>query len=497
MTVIGIDLGTSALKAVLVDAAEAVLAEAVQPIATQAPRSGWSEQHPADWWLALSAALGRLRAADPSAYADVRGIGLSGQMHGAVPLDADGAPLRPAILWNDSRSIAESRALTEAVPDIERIAGIGAMPGFTAPKLLWIRRHQPEIFRRIAKVLSPKDYLRLRLTGEAATDLSDAAGTLWLDQGARDWSDALLSACGLGRPQMPSLMAGDAAGGPLLAGTASELDLSGAVLVAGGAGDAVAGGLGIGAVSEGDAFLSLGTSAQFFVMDGRYNPQPGTSIHAFAHTLPGRWYRMAAMLNGASCLDFIARLLGEADIGDLLSRTEAAYRGPSRAIFLPYLSGERTPHNDPFARGVFAGLDSDCGATELTQAVLEGVAFSLLEARLLLDAAGVEVGEAAIVGGGAQSRFWTQLIADVVGLPLTRYRGGARGPAFGAARLAHMALTGEAAASACRRPPVLDRLIPDKARTEDYAGRFERYRRLYRALAQEFPQSAEAATAVP
>jgi xylulokinase len=263
-------------------------------------------------------------------------------------------------------------------------------------------------------------------------------------------------------------------------------------VVAGGAADAAAAGIGIGAVEDEDAFISLGTSTQFFVTDDRYRPQPGTLLHAFAHALPGRWFRMAAMLNGASCLDMVARITGR-DVATLLAQAEAAYRGPSRALFLPYLTGERTPHNDPFARGVFCGLDHDCGAAELTQAAMEGVAFSLLEARHLLELAGVKLSSVAVVGGGARSRFWMQLLSHVLGLQVVRYRDSGTGPAFGAARLARMALTGEPARDVCTKPQVLDVLQPDPALSAAYRPRFEKFRVLYRTLKPEFRKASEVA----
>jgi len=485
MVLLGIDLGTSALKAILVGGEENVLAAATITLRSEAPRPGWSEQDPLDWWRALEAALAQLRAAEGNALADVRAIGLSGQMHGAVLLERDGTPVRPAILWNDGRATAECKALESRVPELASIAGVAAMPGFTAPKLLWLKEHEPECFSRIHKVVSPKDYLRLRLTGEWATDMSDAAGTLWLDEARRDWSDAVLAATGLSRNEMPRLIEGSAPSGVLTGSVASALGIKARAIVAGGAGDAAAAAIGIGAVEDRDAFFSLGTSAQFFVTDDRYRPHPGTLLHAFAHALPDRWFSMAAMLNGASCLDLLTRLTGN-PVPAMIDAAEKHYSGPSRLLFLPYLSGERTPHNDPMARGAFVGLDHDCSAIELTQAVLEGVAFSLLEARALLELAGVRFTSVAAVGGGARSRFWMQLIAHVVGLPIVRYRGSETGPAFGAARLARIALSAETAQFACAKPPVLDELLPDTSLSADYRQRFENYRALYQDLKRDF-----------
>ncbi|HEX9905006.1 MAG TPA: xylulokinase, partial [Propylenella sp.] len=379
-TFLGIDLGTSGLKAVLVDETQTVLAEAAVGLRTSHPQPGWSEQNPAEWWRALEAALSQLRSARPDALREARALGLSGQMHGAVLLGSDGEALRPAILWNDGRAVKECRALEAAVPELARIAGVAAMPGFTAPKLLWLKIHEAALFERVWKVVSPKDFLRLKLTGEAATDMSDAAGTLWLDQAARDWSEKILAATGLARRHMPALLEGNAAGGSVRTDLLQAWGLPGPIVVAGGAGDAAAAAIGIGAVESGDAFISLGTSAQFFVTDDEYRPQPAAMLHAFAHALPGRWFRMAAMLNGAAVLDWIARIVGATDLGAMLNRAEADYRGPSDILFLPYLSGERTPHNDPSARGVFAGLHPSASASDLVQAALEGVAYSLLEA---------------------------------------------------------------------------------------------------------------------
>jgi xylulokinase len=287
---LGIDIGTSAVKAVLVDEHDRVAAQATQALQTSRPHPLWSEQEPADWWSAVNRAVAALGQAAPRELAAVRGLGLSGQMHGAVLLDRDGAVLRPAILWNDGRAHAECEVLERAIPDLGRIAGVPAMPGFTAPKLMWVARHDPEIFSRVHTVLLPKDYVRWRMTGELITDCSDAAGTLWLDQAQRAWSEPILQATGLSSAHMPYVVEGCAAGGQLRADIARQWGLAPTVVVAGGAGDAAAGAIGIGAVDDGDAFVSLGTSAQYFVSTSTYRPYPEAFIHAFCHALPGRWF---------------------------------------------------------------------------------------------------------------------------------------------------------------------------------------------------------------
>jgi xylulokinase len=333
LTYLGIDLGTSAAKAVLVDDDQVVVGQATAPVSTDRPRELWSEQDPETWWVAVETAVGRLRRETPEPFAKVRSIGLSGQMHGAVLLGADDRPLRPAILWNDGRSYREADELAR-VSGLAPIVGVLPMAGFTAPKLLWLSRHEPEIVRSLETVLLPKDYIRLKLTGERVTDMSDAAGTWWLDQAARDWSDAALAATGLERSRMPILVEGSAAAGSLRRDVAARWGLPGSVIVAGGAGDAAAGAVGLGAISDGAAFLSLGTSGQLFVTTGRYRPAPQDMIHAFCHALPGLWFQMAAILNGASCLAWAAGLLGQ-EIHALMGEVGPGSRGRPTRSFCP------------------------------------------------------------------------------------------------------------------------------------------------------------------
>jgi xylulokinase len=480
MHFLGIDIGTSAVKAVLVDEHQAIVVRASAPVATQQARPDWSEQNAEDWWRATERVVAELRAASPSAFANVRAFGLSGQMHGLVALDASHEVIRPAILWNDGRATEECAALTAVVPGLAEIAGVIAMPGFTAPKLLWLRAHEPEVFARIRHVVLAKDYVRLRLTGEVATDMADAAGTLLLDEARRDWSEPILAAVGLPREQVPRLLEGDAVSGMLRPEIAAAWGLTQPVTVAAGGGDSAAGAVGIGAVGEGDSFVSLGTSAQIFVARDRYTPKPATLIHAFAHALPGRWFEQAALLNGASCLEWVARLIGEADIGALLGRVETGFRRPSPVMFLPYLAGERTPLNDPDARGALVHLDYATDPLDLVQAVLDGVAFSLIDGQLAFG----ESIQAAVpmIGGGARSRFWMKIIASALGRPLQRVAHADAGPAFGAARLARLALTGETPEAVCIKPPVEETIDPDPALNRAYKERFQTFRALYRSI---------------
>jgi xylulokinase len=482
MHFIGIDIGTSAVKAVLVDGAQTVVATHEAPLDWQSPFPGWSEQDPEAWWMATLEALAGLKAASGDAWRSVAAIGLSGQMHGAVVLDAYGEVLRPAILWNDGRSAVECRELEARVPDLGTIAGVPAMPGFTAPKLLWMQKHEPAIFEQIAHILLPKDFVRFKLTGELATDLSDAAGTLWLDQARRSWSGDLIAASGLKPAQMPLVLEGTAISGAVTSRVAHQLGLPEGIIVAAGAGDAAAGAIGIGAIDEGDAFLSLGTSAQLFVANDSYRPRPQQFLHAYCHAIPERWFQMAAMLNGAVCLSWIARQLNQPDIEVLLKRTETEAPRPSGLIFLPYLSGERTPHNDPSARGAFIGLGTDTTPSSMVRAVLEGVAFSCMDARDCLSAAGTQLERVSVIGGGSQSTFWMTIVASALNMPLIRHYGGEKGPAFGAARLARLAFTGETVSDICCKPRVSDVITPAPELAAIYADKLHRFRDLYERL---------------
>ena len=495
---LGLDLGTSELKALLLDEQHRIVATAGEPLTLQRPQPLWSEQHPADWWAACDRVLQRLAAEQPAAMARVRGIGLSGQMHGAVLVDAADAVLRPAILWNDGRSGAECAELERRVPRLQAIAGNLAMPGFTAPKLLWVARHEPAVFARVDGVLLPKDWLRLQLCGERIGEMSDAAGTLWLDVGARRWSAELLGACGLRESQMPRLVEGSAPGGRLLPALASRWGLPSHVVIAGGGGDNAASAVGMGVVRPGEGFLSLGTSGVIFLAGAAYSPNPAQAVHAFCHALPGRWHQMSVMLSAASSLRWATQLLGLADEAALLARV-ATLRAAGRArapIFLPYLSGERTPHNNPQAQGVFFGLTAEHDAAALGYAVIEGVAFGLLDGWQALGAAPGSVPALSLVGGGARSALWAQLLASALGVPLHTHAGSEAGGALGAARLAWLADLGgqgggsEAAEAAiaqvCLPPPVARRFEPDAAERAVLAPRHARFQALYGALKPHF-----------
>ena len=487
---LGIDLGTSSVKAVLVDEEQRVVAQESAPLEVERPRPLWAEQDPEAWWRATCAVLQGLRRRHSRELAAVRGMGLSGQMHGATLLDAADRVLRPAILWNDGRSALACGELERRAPDVQAITGNLVMPGFTAPKLLWVAEHEPDIFARVARVLLPKDYLRLRLSGEHASEMSDAAGTLWLDVARRAWSEPLLEATGLGIAAMPSLFEGSAPTGRLRSELAREWGMDDGVVIAGGAGDQAAGAAGVGVVEPGQALLALGTSGVFFVAGDRFAPNPKHAVHAFCHCLPGRWHQMSVILSAASCLAWVTRLTGARDEAELLAEIEAADRDPGALLFLPYLSGERTPHNDPHAMGVFFGLTHASERADLGRAVLEGVAFALADGQAALREAGARIERVSVIGGGARNAFWGRILASVLDRSLCYAADAEVGPAFGAARLARLAVTGEDPGRVCVAPRVERTIEPDPALRERFAERIEAYRRLYAALRERFAEEA-------
>jgi xylulokinase len=482
MITLGIDIGTSGVKVVLLGEDDHVIAHSSQPLHVSRPQPGFSEQDPAHWWQATCAALDDLKAREPVAFAETAAIGLSGQMHGATLLDASGAVLRPCILWNDGRSSAECAELERDWPALRQVTGNIAMPGFTAPKLLWVRKHEPEVFARLAMVLLPKAYLRFRLSGEYIEDMSDASGTLWLDVGARRWSEAALTACGLRLDQMPRLVEGSEIAGQLSKDLVARWGFKRPPLIAGGAGDNAAGAVGVGAVHPGDAFVSLGTSGVLWATTASFAPNPARAVHAFCHAVPNTWHQMGVLLSAAASLAWWASVTGR-DERELLAEIDAQASDANPAWFAPYLSGERTPHNDTQVRGGFLGLAADTSRAQMTRAVLEGVAYALADAQQSLAGAGTVLNEAALIGGGARSPLWSQILADVLGMPLHQVAESEIGCALGAARLARMA-AGDSIGVA---PPAhrLHTYEPRPAQVAMHRERHAHWQRLY-PLARDF-----------
>jgi len=472
---IGLDLGTSGLKGVLIGEDQAVLAEATSPLTVSRPHEGWSEQAPSDWISAAEAVLDQLAATGLGA---VRGIGLSGHMHGATLLDAANQVLRPCILWNDTRSHAEAAAL-DANPIFRQLTGNIVFPGFTAPKLDWVRKHEPALWDRVAKVLLPKDYLRLWLTGDHVGEMSDAAGTSWLDTGRRDWSDDLLQATGLTRSQMPRLVEGSEVSGTLRVALASRWGLPKGVVVAGGGGDNAASGVGVGVVRAGEAFVSLGTSGVLFAANDGYQPDPSTAVHTFCHALPDTWHQMGVILAATDALNWYGRLVG-CDVARLTDEL-GALQTPGKTLFLPYLGGERTPLNSASVRGAFTGLEHATDRQAGTRAVLEGVTFAIRDCRDALAATGTRLENLLAVGGGSRSDYWLRLIATALDCPVQLPVAGDFGGAYGAARLALMAATG-AGAEIATLPKVARVIDPDPALSDAFDAGHSRFRAAQTAI---------------
>ena len=477
---LGLDLGTSGVKAMLIDGNQKIIGSANGDLDVSRPHSGWSEQDPAHWIRATEEAVAGLKAAHPKELAAVRGIGLSGQMHGATLLDADDKVLRPCILWNDTRSYHEAAAL-DANPRFRALTGNIVFPGFTAPKLAWVAKHEPDVFAKVRWVLLPKDYLRLWLTGEHMSEMSDSAGTSWLDTGKRKWSSELLAATNLDEKQMPTLVEGTEVAGKLRGELASKWGIGGDVVVAGGAGDNAASACGMGTVSHGAAFVSLGTSGVLFAANGSYLPKPESAVHAFCHALPNTWHQMGVILSATDALNWHSSVTGKS-AADLTGELGETLKAPSSVTFLPYLSGERTPHNDATIRGAFIGLGHESGRVVLTQAVLEGVAFAIRDNLEALRSAGTDIARVTAIGGGSRSRYWLASIATALDVPVDLPADGDFGAAFGAARLGLIAATGADPVAVCTPPRTAGTIEPVASLSDAYADAYKRYRALYPAI---------------
>lgn len=479
---LGIDIGTSSVKAVLIDDSGTLIEESNANLVVSRPHPLWSEQNPAHWWAATCDAVIGL---NPKMRKNVRAIGLAGQMHGATLLDASGAVLRPAILWNDGRSHLECRKLQITEPDFVERGGNLVMPGFTAPKLAWIGDHEPEIFGKIDKVLLPKDYIRYCMSGDFASDMSDSAGTLWMDVKNRGWHAPLLDACRLNENHMPTLFEGTEQTGILRQLVADDWGMDNVPIIAGG-GDNAAGAIGAGVVNDGDALMSLGTSGVIFAASHEYRANPSLAAHAFCHALPDRWHLMSVMLSAASCLDWAMKVTGLANVQSLIKTAQSESNIGCSTSFLPYLSGERTPHNNPHASGVLYGMTHDSGAGEIAQSVLEGVAFGMADGFNALIAAGSTIDQISVIGGGSRSNYWGQILASALDRPLIYRDGAATGPAFGAARLARYAIVGGSFDDAFAPPAIIETIEADPLIIEKLAPKYAQYSRLYSALQSEF-----------
>ncbi|MBX2826031.1 MAG: xylulokinase [Gammaproteobacteria bacterium] len=476
---LGIDLGTSSVKIVLMNDAQDIIDTESSDCTVSRPHDSWSEQDPAQWIDATRNCLSALKQNHAAALASVRGIGLSGQQHGATLLGADDEVLRPCILWNDTRATAEAETLN--TPAIQQLCGSIVFPGFTAPKVLWVKENEPELFKKCKTVLLPKDYLRLWLTGEKVSEMSDASGTGWLDVARRDWSDELMNTGDVTPEQMPSLVEGNQSSGTLRAAVAEEFGLPASAVVAGGAGDNAASACGMGTVRPGSAFLSLGTSGVLFAANESYKPAPASAVHTFCHSVPDTWHQMGVILSATDSLNWLSGITGQKP-STMVDAVGTTLQAPGSTTFLPYLGGERTPHNNAAMRGALAGIGHDCDAQALTRAVLEGVSFAFRDNVAALALAGTNLDRVAAVGGGSRSRYWLQLLATVLNMPVDITVSGDFGAGFGAARLGMMAADGSSVDSVCTTPETAETFEPAQALVGEYNDAYERFRALYPKL---------------
>jgi xylulokinase len=488
--VLGIDVSTTATKAVLVDEAGGVRGTGAAEYPFEVPQPLWSEQDPELWWTGARDAIRSVLASTGVDGAEVVAVGLTGQMHGAVLLDAAGAVLRPAILWNDQRTGAECDLIRNAVGPqrLIEITGNDALTGFTAPKLAWVREHEPAVWSRVAHVLLPKDFVRLQLTGEYALDKADGAGTLLFDLAARDWSAEMLGALGIDPAWMPPTFEGPEATGTVTAAAASATGLRAGTPVVAGGGDQAANAVGVGAVIPGVMALSLGTSGVIFATTDRPVFEPHGRVHAFCHAVPDRWHFMSVMLSAAGSLRWFRDTLAPGEeFGNLVASAADVPAGSAGLLFLPYLTGERCPYPDPLARGAFIGLTLGHDRRHLTRAVLEGVTFGLRDGLDLMVGAGMPApAQIRASGGGTRSPLWCQVLADVLGAEIATVNT-AEGAAYGAGLLAAVGAgwfpSVEAAAEACITATPVATPGPD---AERYAEAHGIYRGLYPALAASF-----------
>ena len=486
MYFVGVDLGTSAMKLLLMREDGRICSVVSRPYPLSMPRPGWSEQDPALWLEAAVSGIRELAASiDP---AQIRGIGVAGQMHGLVALDGQDRVLRPAILWNDGRTGEETKYLNEEIGTgfLAEHTGNIAFAGFTAPKLLWMRKNEPELFRQIARVMLPKDYLVYKLTGVHSADCSDASGTLLFDVKARRWSPEMLELCALRPEQMGRVFESSEPVGTLLPEMADTLGLSRDVTVVAGAGDNAAAAVGTGTVGRGKCNVSLGTSGTLFLSDARYIAPANHALHAFCHA-DGGWHLLGCELSAASCLSWWGGLQG-ADLAVLQEEISRDRLGSNRVFFLPYLMGERTPHNDEDASGAFIGMRMDSTRADLTQAVLEGVAFGLRDGLEIARAAGMEVRASGLSGGGAKSPLWRRMLASLLRLELSLPET-EQGPGLGAAILAAVgcgAYADVAAAAKLLAGKAAEITLPEEELTALYDERYRAFRALYPALKDSF-----------
>jgi xylulokinase len=498
---LGIDLGTSAVKCIAVNDSGSVVGSLSKSYELQTPQPGWAEQNPEDWWRETAACIKELLQNAGIVGSDIAGIGLSGQMHGSVFLDSSLNVIRPALLWCDQRTAAECEWIEQTIGEqrLGQLTGNKALTGFTAPKVVWLRNHEPAGYERVAHLMLPKDYVRLKLTGRFGMDMADASGTLLLDVAGRRWSTEVADKLGIPLQWLPPLFESNDIAGSVTPEAAAMTGLAVGTPVVAGGGDQACGAVGVGVVKQGIASVALGTSGVVFVHDDNYQVEEECRLHSFCHGVPGKWHRMGVMLSAGGSFQwwknhFAHEELEQAtrtgkDVYEFLTAlAESAPLGSEGLLFLPYLTGERTPHPDPKARGGFIGLNVRHTKAHLTRAVLEGITFGLRDSLELIKASGITITELRVNGGGARSLFWRQMIADIFGYPVVTVNS-TDGPAYGAAVMAASGVLEEPIESLCARwIEIVDKVEPDQERLKRYEAYYALYRSLYGALKETFHQ---------
>ena len=434
---IGIDLGTSGIKTILIDHNQKILSVATVSLDIQSPKDGFNEQNPYDWIKATENCLTLLRQKKPAEFSNTISIGISGHMHGATLIDRSGEVIRPCILWNDTRSHKECNEFEDQNFNVRDLSGNITMPGFTAPKINWVKNNEPENFKRIDKVLLPKDYLRFYLTGDFYSEMSDASGTLWMDIKNRCWSDKLLEASFLSQKNMPKLVEGNQEAGIIKSSIKGKFKFNHNVIIVGGAGDNAASAAGMGIISEKQSFISLGTSGIFFNPTNKFLSNTKDAVHSFCHCLPNKWHLMSVMLSASNCLDWVCTITGST-IDNGIKNAEIYFEDNNilnAPYFLPYMSGERTPHNDPHVRGSFHYLKTSSKQAALQYSVLEGICFGILDGVNAIKSINENYKDIFVVGGGSQSSFWIKFLSSVINKKLSVCDQSEFGAALGVARL--------------------------------------------------------------
>ena len=478
---LGIDIGTSGVKSVLIDESQSLIATETAPLDIIRTQSGYSEQHPQWWWEAVQKTMAALQKTHSKELSGVKSIGLSGQMHGLVALDQSDMPLRPAILWNDTRCAHEASLLDAQNPAFREIGGNAVMPGFTAPKALWMRSHEPDLFQQIQTILLPKDYIRFCLTGAKVSDMSDASGTLWMDIERRDWSEELLTACGLTKAQMPALVEGSDQSAMLSKDIAQQWGMANDVVIAGGAGDNAASAIGLGVITPGHGLISLGTSGVVFSVTDQFSPAADSGAHAFCHAMPETWHQMGVILSASDSISWLMETTG-LSIDDLAQKMAATHALETAPIFHPYLSGERTPHNNADACGAFFDIKRHHHQGDLMRAVMQGVSFAIADAYDVLTDEGGSPSSILATGGGSQNITWIQYIASIIGAPISIPKHMEIGAAMGAARLAMLA-SGQKIDAVCRPPAIAQTIQPNPEMAAALAPARQKSQDLYQTLA--------------